>query len=90
MSDQPQCVLIVDDDALLRSMAARTLVHAGFNVSQAVSGEEALDSVVARRFDLILLDVVMPGLDGYEICRRIRAMPAGARTTGKGAYLSAL
>jgi diguanylate cyclase (GGDEF)-like protein len=71
--------LIVDDDALLRSMAAGTLVHAGFDVSQAASGEEALACVAARRFDLMLLDVVMPGLDGYEICRRIRAMPASAR-----------
>jgi diguanylate cyclase (GGDEF)-like protein len=79
MIDHPECVLIVDDDALLRGMAAKTLVHAGFDVSQAVSGEQALESVAARRFDLILLDVVMPGLDGYEICRRIRAMPAGAR-----------
>jgi diguanylate cyclase (GGDEF)-like protein len=72
-------LLIVDDDPLLRGMSARTLGHAGFAVSEASSGDEALAGIAERAFDLILLDVVMPGLDGYEICRRIRAMPARAR-----------
>jgi diguanylate cyclase (GGDEF)-like protein len=72
-------LLIVDDDALLRAMAASTLVHAGFEVSEASGGDDALARIALRQFDLILLDVMMPGLDGYEICRRIRAMPAGGR-----------
>jgi diguanylate cyclase (GGDEF)-like protein len=72
-------LLIVDDDALLRGMAASTLVHAGFAVSEASGGDDALARIAERQFDLILLDVMMPGLDGYEICRRIRAMPAGGR-----------
>lgn len=70
-------VLIVDDDILLRTMAARTLLHAGFDVSEATSGEAGLALMGERRFDLILLDVVMPGLDGYEVCQRIREMPEG-------------
>jgi diguanylate cyclase (GGDEF)-like protein/PAS domain S-box-containing protein len=71
-------VLIVDDDMLLRSMAAQTLRHAGFEVTEAASGEEGLARIGERRFDLILLDVMMPGLDGYEVCQRIRATPEGA------------
>jgi diguanylate cyclase (GGDEF)-like protein len=71
-------VLIIDDDALLRSMAARTLRHAGFDVSETASGEEGLVRMVERGCDLVLLDVMMPGLDGYEVCRRIRAAPEGA------------
>ena len=71
-------VLIVDDDPLLRSMAAQTLVHAGFDVSEAESGEAGLARIAEGRFDLILLDVMMPGLDGYEVCKRIRAMSKGA------------
>jgi diguanylate cyclase (GGDEF)-like protein/PAS domain S-box-containing protein len=72
-------LLIVDDDPLLRGMSARTLAHAGFAVSEAASGDQALAAIAERPFDLVLLDVVMPGLDGYEICRQIRAMPGRAR-----------
>jgi diguanylate cyclase (GGDEF)-like protein len=72
-------LLIVDDDLLLRSMAANTLQHAGFVVRDASSGEEALALFDSGAFDLVLLDVMMPGLDGYEVCRRIRATAAGAR-----------
>jgi diguanylate cyclase (GGDEF)-like protein/PAS domain S-box-containing protein len=71
-------LLIVDDDALLRGMAASTLEHAGFAISEAVSGEEAMVRVVERPYDLILLDVMMPGLDGYQVCERIRAIPERA------------
>jgi diguanylate cyclase (GGDEF)-like protein/PAS domain S-box-containing protein len=70
-------VLIVDDDPLLRNMATQTLRHAGFEVSEAASGEAALALMGEQRVDLLLLDVVMPGLDGYEVCQRIRAMPEG-------------
>jgi len=71
-------ILIVDDDAMLRSMAATTLQHAGFEVSESASGEAALTRIGEHCVDLILLDVMMSGLDGYEVCRRIRALPQGA------------
>jgi diguanylate cyclase (GGDEF)-like protein/PAS domain S-box-containing protein len=64
---------------LLRTLAAKTLRHAGFEVIDAADGEGALAKLAERPFDLILLDIMMPGLDGYEVCRRIRAMPQGAR-----------
>ena len=72
-------VLLVDDDPLLRSMAARTLRHAGFEVSEAEDGSSALSLFAASSFDLLLLDVMMPDMDGYEVCMRVRATPQGAR-----------
>jgi diguanylate cyclase (GGDEF)-like protein/PAS domain S-box-containing protein len=71
-------ILIVDDDALLRGMATMTLQHAGFGVIESASGTAALDRIGERSVDLILLDVLMPGLDGYQVCSRIRALPQGA------------
>jgi diguanylate cyclase (GGDEF)-like protein/PAS domain S-box-containing protein len=76
--DRPS-LLLVDDDALLRSMASRTLRHAGFDVSEAASGEEALDACAGTLFDLVLLDVMMGGIDGFETCRRLRAQPQSAQ-----------
>jgi predicted signal transduction protein with EAL and GGDEF domain/CheY-like chemotaxis protein len=72
-------VLVVDDDFMLRSMAAKTLRHAGFQVSEAASGEEGLERFADANFDLVLLDVMMPGLDGFEVCQRLRATVRGAR-----------
>ena len=72
-------LLIVDDDALLRGMAAKTLQHAGFEVTEASAGDEALLRFQQRPHDLILLDVMMPGIDGYEVCRCIRAMASGGQ-----------
>ena len=71
-------VLVVDDDFMLRSMAAKTLRHAGFEVSEVSSGEECLERFAHTHFDLLLLDVMMPGLDGFEVCQQLRAMPRGA------------
>jgi diguanylate cyclase (GGDEF)-like protein/PAS domain S-box-containing protein len=72
-------LLIVDDDPVLRELAAKTLQHAGFEVSVAGDGEDALARMGTESFDLLLLDVMMPGLDGYEVCQRIRATLHGAR-----------
>ena len=72
-------LMVVDDDLMLRSMAVKALAHAGFQVVDASSGEEALARFDEAPVDLVLLDVMMPGIDGYEVCRRIRASPLGAR-----------
>src|SRR5574337_631193 len=68
-------ILIIDDDALTRALAVEALREAGFNVVEAESGEAGLAAFEAVRPDLVLLDVVMPGLDGFEVCRRIRTHP---------------
>ena len=71
-------LLIVDDEENLRSMLAAALRHHGFAVTTAENGREALDVVNRERPDLVLLDVMMPDLDGFEVCRRMRA--GGDRT----------
>ncbi|HQA08988.1 EAL domain-containing protein [Zoogloea sp.] len=70
-------VLIVDDDPLTRMMAVEALREGGFTTVEAENGERALAAFEFEHPDLILLDVVMPGLSGFEVCRRLRAQPAG-------------
>jgi adenylate cyclase len=65
-------VLVVDDQAANVRLLEALLVPRGYNVSTASSGEEALALVAESEPDLVLLDIVMPGIDGYEVCRRIR------------------
>jgi diguanylate cyclase (GGDEF)-like protein/PAS domain S-box-containing protein len=72
-------LLIIDDDPLLRGVAANTLRHAGFQVCEAEDGVEGLTQIEHEPFDLLLLDVMMPTLDGYEVCRRVRQAHHGAR-----------
>src|SRR4051812_16425011 len=68
-------VLVVDDNLQNREVAEGHLVGAGYKAAQAESGERALSMVIERRPDLILLDVLMPGMDGFETCRRLRQLP---------------
>ena len=65
-------LLIVDDEDNLRSMLAAALQHHGFTVSTAANGRQALEAIPKDRPDLVLLDVMMPDLDGFEVCRRLR------------------
>src|SRR5690606_8334315 len=74
----PAHLLIVDDNSLSLRIAANTLQHAGFHVSEAANGAAALTLFGEHRYDLVLLDLMMPGMDGYEVCQRIRATPHGA------------
>lgn len=66
-------ILVVEDDALVREILADQLVEAGYVVSTAEDGEEALAKVATESPDLILLDIIMPKLDGFEVCRRLKA-----------------
>ncbi len=68
-------ILVVDDDAQVLRAIARVLEDAGHAVTTALSGEEALSLVRRQRPDLIVLDIIMPEMDGLEVCRRIRADP---------------
>lgn len=67
-------VLVVDDDPAVLSGLRRTFVLEGYEVSVAEDGEAALDQAHDRPFDLIVLDVMLPGLDGLEVCRRLREL----------------
>jgi len=66
-------VLIIDDEAPLRKALRTSLVASGFSVEEARTGEEAVDAVRQRRFELVLLDINMPGMSGFEACQQIRA-----------------
>ena len=66
-------VLAVDDEPLNLRLLEAVLAPRGHTLLRAASGEECLDVLAHQTVDLVLLDVVMPGLDGYEVCRRIRA-----------------
>ncbi|MBS1883032.1 MAG: response regulator, partial [Actinobacteria bacterium] len=70
MSDH---VLVVEDDAAVRRMLERSLGAEGFAVATAADGGAALAAAEAAAPDLVVLDVAMPGMDGFEVCRRLRA-----------------
>jgi len=65
-------ILIVDDDPRLREVVRYALTQAGFRVREAGDGRAALGEIARKKPDLVILDVVMPELDGVEVCRRIR------------------
>jgi adenylate cyclase len=76
MNDDDATVLVVDDLPQNVRLMDAVLSPLGFTVVSAMSGEEALDLLARELPDIVLLDIMMPGMDGYETCRRIRANPA--------------
>ena len=66
-------LLVVDDDASVREALALVLGIDGFDVTTAEDGREAIRTLERRQTDAVILDVLMPGLDGLEVCRRMRA-----------------
>ena len=66
-------ILIADDDAGLRQLMRLILAREGFEVIEAADGEQALALAITGDPALILLDVMMPGLNGYDVCRRLKA-----------------
>jgi DNA-binding response OmpR family regulator len=69
---QQQSILIVEDEASIASFVALYLKNAGYTVKRAATGAEALGSVAQARPDLIVLDLMLPDIDGVDLCRRIR------------------
>src|SRR3972149_1722730 len=72
-SQMPETILIVDDTPANLSVLVDTLSEAGYQLMVAEDGEDALAQTAHTRPDLILLDVMMPGLDGFETCARLKA-----------------
>ena len=68
-------ILIVDDEKTNTQLLGRVLKSQGYQVAVAYSGEEALEWVSTHELDLVLLDIMMPGIDGYEVCRRLKEEP---------------
>ena len=69
----PVRILVVDDDPQIRRVMRTTLTGEGYEVEDARSGEEALEKLRAGRYELMLLDINMPGMGGIETCRQVRA-----------------
>ena len=65
-------ILVVDDERSIRRLLRMYLTDAGYTVAEAPDGEAAVDQVRMGGIDLVLLDLMLPGMDGYEVCRRIR------------------
>jgi adenylate cyclase len=81
MKDSPSagpCVLVVDDQPPNVRLLDAILTPRGYDVRSASSGEEALAAIDGGDVDLVLLDIVMPGMDGYQVCQEIRDRPATA------------
>jgi len=68
-------ILVVDDDDAIRFVASDTLEDAGFNVIEARNGQEALEVFRNHKPDLVLLDLVMPEIDGFQVCKYLRSQP---------------
>ncbi len=66
-------ILIVEDEAAIRTGLTDVLLYHGYEVDEAADGPAGLEKALTGTFDLILLDIMLPGLDGYEICNRIRS-----------------
>ncbi|HET7506185.1 MAG TPA: response regulator [Kofleriaceae bacterium] len=81
MPDPASRVLVVDDDFATRLLASEALLADGFTPVEAADGREALEQYDRSQPDAVLLDVHMPVLDGYEVCRRIRKRPGGIATS---------
>ena len=78
MADSPLKILAVDDNSDALFVLEEALVRRGFVVVTAGSGVEALKRASEERPDIVLLDINMPGMDGYEVTRRLKADPATA------------
>lgn len=68
-------ILIVEDDKFLRELIARKLIKEGYDIVEAVDGEEGVKKVKEATPDLILLDLILPGVDGFEVLSRVKADP---------------
>jgi adenylate cyclase len=73
MSDEGARVLVVDDNEMNRDMLSRRLQRLSYEVSMAENGEQALSMVHEQPFDLVLLDIMMPNISGYEVLERLKA-----------------
>ena len=72
MNISPHTILVVDDEQRLRDLVRGYLEHEGFTVRAAADGVTALDLARQHAPDLVILDLMLPGLDGLEVCRRLR------------------
>ncbi len=69
-------ILVIEDDKFLRELISQKLLHEGYDIAEAVDGEKGLEAVEKEKPDLVLLDLILPGLDGFEVLTKIKENPA--------------
>ncbi len=69
-------ILIIEDDKFLRELITQKLVKEGYEISGAVDGEEGIKMIAEEKPDLVLLDLILPGIDGFEVLAKAKADPA--------------
>jgi len=68
-------ILVIEDDKFLRELISQKILKEGYDVAEAVDGEKGVESAKAEKPDLILLDLILPGIDGFEVLARIKSDP---------------
>lgn len=68
----PKTILIIEDDKFLRQLIVQKLLKEEYNVSEAVDGEEGIKKIKEEKPDLVLLDLILPGIDGFEVLSRMK------------------
>ena len=84
----PHSILIVDDDAQVRKLCRLALEEPGYFVREARNGKEALAAIQGSSFDLIVLDLCMPGMDGFEFLAAVRAETQKLKVIGISGFMS--
>lgn len=84
MNEEAESILVVDDEQSITDFVSYSLMKEGFKVDVASNGEAGLEAATRKHYDLFVLDIMLPGMDGYELCRRLRA-----RTSAPVLFLSA-
>jgi CheY-like chemotaxis protein len=86
VTDRPR-ILVVDDDAAITATFENILAGEGYRVATATDGDRAIDLAARQQFDVVLLDLVMPGIDGLDALRRLREVAPRARIVILSAYI---
>jgi len=68
-------ILVIEDDKFLRELISQRLLKEGYDIAEAVDGEEGVKAAKKEKADLILLDLILPGIDGFEVLAKIKADP---------------
>lgn len=73
-------ILIIEDDKFLRELIVRKLIKEGYETSEAIDGEEGIKKIKSDRPDLILLDLILPGIDGFKVLSKMKEDPTISST----------
>jgi DNA-binding response OmpR family regulator len=65
-------ILVIEDDKFLRELISKKLIKEGYSVSEAIDGEEGLKKIKGEKPDLVLLDLILPGIDGFEVLSKVK------------------